>query len=228
LLNASPRLNLIIVLGLCFLAQGCTPSKPEGSTPFIEEASKDKPLPFNKLLDGSFPPLRQDSFYTTYIDEGGKKTTLNDRFVSSGKGFVAYCEKDGFDDGYYLYNFYGHSSYYVLIKDRVYKVALTSPGDNLLSAYQAIGSSDSRRPRKEGPVITKLAAKKIDGIDCQGISYTTKEGAKHEEWFDLATHRLIDQTVEGPGLNLSRHLKRANAFCETMLLRLPEGFTLEK
>src|ERR1700679_1065944 len=218
-MNLNLVLTMIAVLGLCLLAQGCSPSKPEGSSPpFLDEVGKDKPLPFNQLLNGSFPPLRQDAFYTTYKDEGGKTTTLHDRFVSNGKGFVAYCEKEGFDQGYYLYNFYGHSSYYVLIQERIYKVALTSPGDDLISAFQVRDANRGPRPPIVGPVATKLPAKKIDDMDCQGLSYTTKEGAKHEEWFDLKTHRLIDQTIERPGLKLTRHLKRANAFCETMLL----------
>jgi hypothetical protein len=227
-LKDSPRLNLVLMLGLCLLTQGCTASKPEGPTPFLDEGGKDKPQPFNKLLNGAFPPLRQDTFYTTYKDEGGKKESLDDRFVSNGKGFVAYCEKEGFDNGYYLYNFYGHSSYYVLIQDRVYRVALYSPGDDLILAYQVYTANLGAKPSRTGIVATKLGTKKIDGADCAGLSYTTKEGAKHEEWFDLQTNLLVDQTVERPGAKLSRHVKRLNPFCETMLLRLPEGFTLEK
>ena len=133
---------LLLMLGLFVLTPGCGgPSKPEVSTPFMDEAGKEKALPFNKLLNGSFPPLRQDTFYTTYKEEGGKKETIGDRFVSNGKGFVAYCEGEAFDHGYYLYNFYGHSSYYVVIADRTYKVALTSPADEILSAYQVYSSN---------------------------------------------------------------------------------------
>jgi hypothetical protein len=210
------------------LTQGCGPSKPEGSTPFLEEAAKDKPVPYNKLLDGSFPSLRQDSFYTTYKEENGKKDTLDDRFVSNGKGFVAYSEQAGFDHGYYLYNFYGHTSFYVVIPDRSYRVALTSPGDDLIYAYQMLSQSRRSKAPAGSTEVTKLGTKTFDGADCQGLSYTDKDGAKHEEWFAQSDNRLIDQTVEGPRRKLSRHLKRANAICDTIMLRLPEGYTLEK
>ena len=221
-------LNMIGVLGLCLLACGCSPSKPAVEAPNLDEGLKDKPLPFNQLLNGPFPPLRQDSFYTTYVEPGGEAALLHDRFVSNGKGFVAYCQKEGFDEGYYLYNFYGHSSFYVQIKDRTYKVALTSPGDDIISAFQVLIANSTFKPLPGQPVATKLPAKKIDGFDCLGITYTAKDGAKHEEWFDMKTRCLVDQTIESKGKKLSRHLKRFNAFCETMLLRMPQGFTLEK
>ena len=105
----------------------------------------------------------------------------------------------------------------------------TSQFDDRHIAWQMVEASHYAKLIAGNPVITKLPVKKIDGGDCIGISYTTKEGAKHEEWFDVQTRRLVDQTIDGPGgRKLSRHLQRANAFCETMLLRLPEGFTLQK
>ena len=230
-MNASPRLTLIAVIGLCLLTQGCAPSKPDGNnggTPFLDEAANVKPLPYDKLLDGAFPPLRQDAFYTTYIDEGGKKSTLHDRFVSNGKGFVAYCPEEGFDDGYYLYNFYGHNSYFVQIKERSYKATTKTPGDDLIIAFQAFTNSRmAHLPKGTGPY-AKLPVKKIDDINCEGLQYTDPDGARREEWFEVESRRLRDQTIEGQSRKLTRHLKRANAFCETMLLRLPEGFTLEK
>jgi len=219
---------VIVLLGFCLLTNGCSPSKPALETSSVDDGAKEKPLPFNHLLDGPFPPLRQDTFYTTYLEPAGENAVLNDRFVSSGKGFVAYCQKEGFDEGYYLYNFYGHSSYYVQIKDRSYKVAQTSPGDDIIAAYQVLIANMGPKPPTLEPVATKLPAKKIDGADCRGISYTAKDGAKHEEWFDAKTRCLVDQTIVSPGKKLSRHLKRFNPFCETMLLRLPQGYTLEK
>jgi len=232
-LKFSPSFYLILMLGLSLpgaslLLEGCAPAKPEASTPFLEDAAKDKPLPYNKLLNGTFPSLRQDTFYTTYKDVGGKRETLNDRLVSNGRGFVAYCEREGFDQGYYLYNFYGHTSFYVLLQDRAYRVALSSPGDDLILAYQMLTIAGRPKPPPGTPALTRLAHKKIDEIDCQGISYTAQDGAKHEEWFDLATNRLVEQTVERSGTKLSRHLKRVNATCDTIMLRLPEGYTLEK
>ncbi len=115
-----------------------------------------------------------------------------------------------------------------MIQDRAYRVALSSPGDDLLAAYQMFAASSRAKPLPGTPALTTLAQKKIDGIDSQGLAYTALDGAKHEEWFDLASNRLVEQTVERTGGKLSRHLKRVNANCDTIMLRLPEGYTLQK
>jgi hypothetical protein len=221
------------VLGLavglaCLVAQGCgSSSKPEGTTPFLgEDPATTKANPHDPLIDGAFPALRQDTFYTTYIDDGGKKTTLNDRFVANGKGFVAYCSEPGFDNGYYLYNFYGHTSYFVLIKDRTYKTVLSSPADDLIVAYQHVHRPELTKKSGDDKV-TNLKNRVIDGTDCEGISYTF-QGARHEDWFDAKSGRIVEQTVENGARKIKRYLKRFNNDCDTMLLRLPQGFTPEK
>ncbi|MBS1994502.1 MAG: hypothetical protein JSS83_28510 [Cyanobacteria bacterium SZAS LIN-3] len=237
-----PGLNLAFG-ALCLLAlQGCSPAKQgaapgESATSYLSDG-KDKVLPHNPLIDGAFPLLRQDTFYKTYRTAGGKTVSLDDRFVSNGRGFVSYCENnssaegdpvgtgDGFTNGYYLYNFYGHSSFFVTIRDRTYKVAMTSPGDDLIRAYQMLYAAQRNKPLKGEPAVTRLGPKTIDGLECIGVSYTDNDGSKHEEWFESKSRRLIDQVVEREGEKLSRHLKRFNENCETMLLRLPEGFTL--
>jgi len=246
-----PGLNLSLLLGLglglaCSL-QGCSQPKSEnttdGPTAFLNDA-KDRVLPHNPLIDGAFPVLRQDTFYRTYRTSKGpggeaKTVSLDDRFVSNGRGFVSYCENnssadgdpvgtgDGFTNGYYLYNFYGHSSFFVTIRDRTYRVALTSPGDDLIRATQVFYGNMAKVAPKDVPAATKLPAKQIDGMECLGISYTDNDGSKHEEWFDSKSKRLIDQVVERGGDKLMRHMKRFNQNCDTMLLRLPEGFTLK-
>ncbi|MBU6451163.1 MAG: hypothetical protein KGS72_05245 [Cyanobacteria bacterium REEB67] len=219
---------IVAAFAACLLAQGCgSSSKPEGTTPYLgEDPGMTKANPHDPLIDGAFPALRQDTFYTTYIEEGAKKTTLNDRFVANGKGFVAYCSEPGFDNGYYLYNFYGHTSYFVLIKDRTYKTVLASPADDLIVAYQHVHRPELTKKIGEDKV-TNLKNRVIDGTECQGISYSF-QGAKHEDWLDAKSGRIVEQTIEKGDRKIKRYLKRFNNDCDTMLLRLPQGFTPEK
>jgi len=251
--NCRPELKplALVAILLCTVCTGlslagCAPPKSESSTEaptsFLGEA-KEKALPHNPLIDGAFPVLRQDTFYRTYRTTGAgaaaKTIALDDRFVSNGRGFVSYCENnsssesdpvgvgDGFTNGFYLYNFYGHTSFFVTIRDRTYKVALASPGDDLIRATQVLFGNLAKKPPQGIPKATRLPIKMIDGMECIGISYTDNDGSKHEEWFDGKTKRLIDQVVERGGDKLTRHMKRFNENCETMLLRLPEGFTLK-
>jgi len=178
-------------------------------------------LPYNKILDKAFPSARLDCFYTTEIDRNGKKEFLNDRLISSGKGFVAYCIDPKFvDNGYYLFNFYGHSSFFVNLMERSYKVALTSPGDDILIAYQDGGDWHLKPGLRRS-----LPGKKIGNYDCRGFAYKSGDTTR-EEWFDLKTLALVKQTINRPGEKIERIMTRHNANCETALLRLPGGFNL--
>jgi hypothetical protein len=229
-LKLSPLFGLMALsVVLVSVLAGCQ-SKPEAPTPVNSNGDESKTLPHNTLLDGAFPAIRQDAFYTTYItslaNPKEKATVLHDRLVANGKGFVSYCEDQGFDNGFYLYNFYGHTCYFVQIKERTYKVAMSCPGDDLIVAYQHIHAIPSRKaanPEK----IEKLPDHEQDGYVCEGVSYTSA-GVKHEDWFDKKGGHLIMQVVEHDGKKYDRHLQRLNAECETLLLRMPQGFTLEK
>lgn len=179
-------------------------------------------FPHNKLLNGSFPTFRLDCFFDTTINRNGEIEKLNDRMMSTGRGFVGYSTDFRFVvKGYYLFNFYGNTSYFVSVPDHTYRVALTSPADDILSAYQDCRGKEKASIRKE------LGDKKIGDHLCHGFSY--KDAAfSREDWFDKSNYALVQQHVERPGEIIDRKLSRFNTYCETTLLRLPSGFNFVK
>lgn len=205
------------------LIAGCSNSNDTSSP--LAGSGDDTPanLPYNKVIDKPFPAARIDCFYKTETDRNGKKETLDDRMITNGKGFVAYSLDPKFvDNGYYLFNFYGHSTFFVNLMERTYKVALTSPADDILIAYQ--DASDNKLPKG---VRTSLPGKKIGQYGCRGYFYK-KGDTTREEWFDVNTLALVKQTINRPGEKIERSLQRHNTNCETALLRLPGGFNLVK
>lgn len=214
----SGALSALVILHMALLA-GCA-QQPD----FVPGEVPETPAgtPYNKLLDKPNPQTRKDLFYRTTIDRNGKTEVLDDRMSSNGRGFVAYCVDPKFvDNGYYLFNFFGHSSYFVNLAERTYKVALTSPADDLLIAYQ--DAIDMRLP---AGYRTELKTRKIGPYECRGFAYKTKDGSR-EEWFDPTTLALVEQKIDRPGEKIERKLVRVKE-CETTLLRLPSGFNLVK
>lgn len=207
------------------LIAACT-STPTTSPAIGEGDGSPSNLPFNHLLEdgvGAPPPIRADCFYKTEITKGDKTETLNDRLISNGHGHVAYSVDPKFvDNGYYLFNFSGHTSFFVNLTERSYKVALTSPGDDILRAY---GDAFSNRMTDKDREI--LPARKIGKYDCRGLLYKNGDSTR-EEWLDTKTFLLVEQSITRPGEKIKRSLVRVNTFCETLLLRLPTGFTLIK
>ncbi|CAN5572445.1 hypothetical protein BH11CYA1_BH11CYA1_30790 [soil metagenome] len=202
------------------LIGACT-SSPTTSPAIGEGDGARSSSPSNPLIEGDLPPVRVDTFYKTETKRGDKSEILNDRLISNGHGHVAYSvDPKMVDNGYYLYNFSGHTSYFVNLNDRTYKVALTSPGDDILRAY-----ADGFNTHLTEKVKVPLPLRKIGKYDCRGFSYKNGDTTR-EEWFDNATFVLVEQSISRPGVKVKRSLTRANTFCETLLLRLPTGFTL--
>lgn len=216
-------MHVLAALYSVLLVTGCSPTN-DTSSPLAGSGDETPAnLPFNKIIERPFPAARLDCFYKTKIDRGGKKEFLDDRLISNGKGFVAYSVDPKFvDNGYYLFNFYGRSSFFVNLMDRTYKVALQSPADDILLAYQ--DGSDSRLPPGYR---SALPGKKIGVYGCRGFSYK-KGDTTREEWFDTNTLALVKQTIVRPDEQIERVMQRHNTNCETALLRLPGGFTLIK
>ena len=204
----------VALIAACSLSPTTSPAIGEG------DGSRST-LPCNPLLDGDLPPIRLDTFYKTDTTKGDKTETLNDRLISNGHGHVAYSvDPKMVDNGYYLFNFSGHTSYFINLNERSYKVALTSPGDDILRAY-----SDGFNNQLTAKVRNSLPMRKIGKYDCRGFSYKNGDTTR-EEWFDNASFVLVEQTINRPGEKIKRSLSRVNTFCETLLLRLPTGFTL--
>ncbi len=180
-----------------------------------------KDLPYNPLVDKSAPMLRHDAFYLCKIKEGDKEVENSERFITNGKGFVAYSADPKFDGGYYLFNYSGHTSLLVDAREHTFKVAMSGPGDDILRAYL------HDRDRNTADKSTDLGTKKIGKWDCVGNIY--KDGdTTTEEWFAKNPPILVSQKITKPGYELDRTLTRYNTYCETSLLRLPQGFTLVK
>lgn len=179
-------------------------------------------FPHNKLLNKAYPNFRLDCFFDTEIDRNGKVETLHDRMISTGRGFVGYSTDNHFGlDGYYLFNFFGNTSYYVSVPEHSYKVAMTSPADDILRAYQDYRGKDETGARKE------LGVSQIGEHLCRGFAY--KDAAvSREDWFDCKNFALVKQRIERPGEVINRKLVRFNPFVETTLLRLPSGFNFVK
>lgn len=216
LVASAIALSSVALMAACTSTSTTSPAIGEG------DGSPSK-LPCNKLLDGGPPPVRLDCFYKSETTKGDVTETLNDRLICNGHGHVAYSVDPKFvDNGYYLFNFSGHSSYFVNLTDRTYKVALTSPGDDILRAYgDCFNNKLTEKDRK------LLPSRKIGKYDCRGLLYKNGDSTR-EEWFDTKSLVLVEQTITRPGEKLKRTLERVNTFCETMLLRLPTGFNLIK
>ncbi len=213
--------SAIVLSSVAFIAS-CTSNST--TSPAIGEGDgSPSTLPCNPLLDGGPPPVRLDCFYKTETTRNGKTEILNDRLISNGHGHVAYSIDPKFvDNGYYLFNFSGHTSYLVNLTDRSYKVALTSPGDDILRAYgDGFNNKLTEKDRK------LLPARKIGKYDCRGLLYKNGDTTR-EEWFDATGLVLVEQNITRPGEKVKRSLERVNTFCETLLLRLPTGFNLIK
>jgi len=213
--------SAIVLSSVAFIAS-CTSNST--TSPAIGEGDgSPSTSPCNPLLDGGPPPVRLDCFYKTETTRDGKTETLNDRLISNGHGHVAYSIDPKFvDNGYYLFNFSGHTSYLVNLTDRSYKVALTSPGDDILRAYcDGFNNKMTEKDRKVLPV------RKIGKYNCRGLLYKNGDTTR-EEWFDATGLVLVEQNISRPGETVKRSLQRVNTFCETLLLRLPTGFNLVK
>jgi hypothetical protein len=213
-------LSALAVLNIALVSACSSPQQSEFTPGQVPETPAGQP--YNKILDRPNPPVRKDCFYKTTIERGGKTEVLDDRMTSNGRGFVAYCIDPKFvDNGYYLFNFFGHSSYFVNLAERSYKVALTSPADDLLLAYQ--DAIDNRLPASYR---TELKPRKIGPYECRGFSYKIA-GGQREEWIDKASLALVEQKIERTDEKVKRKLVRLQD-CETTLLRLPSGFNLAK
>lgn len=209
LLASSLALASSLVLGACG-----APGGNSDKIPGYEGTELPKDLPYSKLIRKIPPALRQDTFYKTEIEDKDGKRTLTDRFVSNGRGFIAYAEDKTFIDGYYLFNFSGHSSLFVQPKERKVRVALVTPADNLILAYEDYVAHAGSEP---------LGNKEIAGHDCEGFRFS-KGDQKIENWYDRKNNLLVAQRAEAPGLKIDRQLVRFNPVCETTFLRLPQGY----
>jgi len=180
-----------------------------------------KDLPYNPLINKSAPMLRHDAFYDCKIKDGDKEIANSERFITNGKGFVAYSADPKFEGGYYLFNYSGHTSLLVDAREHTFKVAMSGPGDDIIKAYLR------DRDRNSAPKESELGTKQIGKYECVGNSY--KDGdTTIEEWFAQKPNLLVSQKITRPGYVLTRMLTRFNPYCETSLLRLPQGFTLIK
>lgn len=209
---------IVASLAVLFIG-GCASNQESDSDPGMAAPPS---FPHNKLLSKAFPNFRLDCFYNTEIDRNGQMETLKDRLISNGRGFVAYSTDFRFVvSGYYLFNFYGNTSYFISVPERTYKVALTSPADDILRAYQDCRDKSMEAVRKD------LGEAKIGDHECHGFSYK-EAGFSREDWFDRNNFALVSQKVVRPGEVITRKLERFNDFCETTLLRLPSGFNFVK
>lgn len=212
---SSARL-LPVLIALLLGSSACTPVRQS----HIEEVSSSqldlpKNLPFNPLLKSSAPSLRHDAFYKTLIKTSSEDRELTERFITNGKGFVAFSQDVKFDEGgYYLFNFSAHTSLLVNIRDHSFKVALDSPADPIIRAYQ-----------RQGEKGEDLGTKNIGTYVCHGTRYKVGEDTI-EDWFGEKPEILVEQKITRAGYSLERRLSRYNPDCDTTLLRLPQGFTL--
>lgn len=174
---------------------------------------------YDRVMIRTFPGPRCDVFYKT-TQKGAKLQERKQRFVSNGRGFVAFCpDVETFADGYYLYNFYGKTSYEVDLKDRQYRPVGSSEFDEVLVAYQDYDRSHGKTEARS------LGEKQIGEYKCAG-QIVERPGYTREDWFDLGSRLLVKQTLTRGDATLERNLTKVNAQMDTMLLRIPTGFTL--
>ena len=182
-----------------------------------------KDLPYDPIMKRSAPSLRHDAFYS--VKEVGQNGQSQERFITNGRGFVAYSQEPGSFKRYYLYNFAAHTSLLVDSEEHTLKVVMDSPADEILLAYQ-LEKDNAKLPAEQ-----RLGEKKIGKYDCVGYSYKVgdgKDAGTREDWFAKGLGLLVSQKFNRSGVITERTLTRYNPFCETTLLRLPQGFTLLK
>ena len=204
---------------------GC--SGPGGGTGVAEIPSAQlelpKDLPYDPVMRSSAPSLRHDAFYS--VKEVGQNGQSQERFITNGRGFVAYSQEPGSFKRYYLYNFAAHTSLLVDSEEHTLKVTMSSPADDILLAYQ-LEKDNAKLPAEQ-----RLGEKKIGKYDCVGYSYKVGEGkdaGTREDWFAKGLGLLVSQKLSRSGVTTERTLTRYNPYCEATLLRLPQGFTLLK
>lgn len=231
-------LSLITLSALSSLS-GCGGGSSSLKTDEIHSAQLELPkdLPFSPLLNKSAPGLRHDAFYLVKkLDAKGvavPESSVNpkvigpqERFITNGRGFVAFSEDPGSFSKYYLFNFSGHTSLQIDTQEHTLKAVTETPADAILQAYQ------DEKSRSAVPKDRVLGSKKIGDYDCEGFLYKVKgkDGVEQtrEDWFAKDKVLLVQQKIYGSSGGREITLRRFNPYCETTLLRLPEGFTLLK
>lgn len=231
-------LLILAVLSAFTALSGCGGGSNSIKTDELHSAQLELPkdLPFSPLLNKSAPGLRHDAFYLVKkLDSKGvpEESSANpkvigpqERFITNGRGFVAFSEDPGSFSKYYLFNFSGHTSLLIDTQEHTLKAVTETPADSILQAYQ------DEKSRSAVPKDRVLGSKKIGDYDCEGFLYKVKgnDGIEltREDWFAKDKVLLVQQRIYGASGGKEITLRRFNPYCETTLLRLPEGFTLLK
>lgn len=208
---------------------------PGGLADEVSQAQLELPkdLPYNPIIKSTAPNLRHDAFYDAKALKDGKlEKEWKERFITNGHGFVAYSDDPGGWEHYYLYNYSGRTTLFIDTREHTLKPALTSMGDRIIDAYRL--ELDSNALPKED----RLGEKKFGKFTALGYLYKERSKEKQgegevltENWFASQGPKvLVYQKISGPaaGQVLERTLSRCTPRCETVLLRIPQGFTLLK
>lgn len=220
-----PSMLIVSTCGLAIAGFTACSNAQESGEPRTSQQGDIKML-FDRVMIRTFPGPRCDVFYKTVQKAPAqaiaseKQQERRQRFVSNGRGFVAFCPNvETFADGYYLYNFYGKTSYEVDLNDRQYRPVGSSEFDEVLIAYQDYDQTHGKTEARS------LGDKQIGDYKCTG-QIVERPGYTREDWFDLGSRLLIKQTLTKNNVTTERNLTKVNPQMDTMLLRIPTGFAL--